>query len=151
MSPQKTIVIIDDDLVILDTARRLLERDGLRVVVYSEGFDATNFAARQRPDLILMDVNMPFLSGDSLATIFKRHDELGGVPLVLFSSNEEGELRRMARDLGVLGYRLAAASARRHSEGAQPFRISVMYEFGMFWMCVPKLVTFMPKVLLSSV
>jgi CheY-like chemotaxis protein len=104
MSPQKTIVIIDDDLVILETARRLLERDGLRVVVYSEGFDATNFAARQRPDLILMDVNMPFLSGDSLATIFKRHEELGGVPLVLFSSNEEGELRRMARELGVLGY-----------------------------------------------
>jgi CheY-like chemotaxis protein len=104
MGPQKTIVIIDDDLVILDTARRLLERDGLRVAVYSEGFNATNFAARQHPDLILMDVNMPFLSGDNLAEIFKRHDELSGVPLVLFSSNEEGALRRMARELGVLGY-----------------------------------------------
>jgi DNA-binding response OmpR family regulator len=121
MSPQKTIVIIDDDLVILDTARRLLERDGLRVVVYSEGFDATNFAARQRPDLILMDVNMPFLSGDSLATIFQRHDELAGVPLVLFSSNEEGELRRMARDLGVLGYISKSAMGTDFARRVQAF------------------------------
>jgi PleD family two-component response regulator len=51
-----------------------------------------------------MDVNMPFLSGDNLVAIFKRHDELSSVPLVLFSSNEEGALQRMARELGVLGY-----------------------------------------------
>ncbi|HEY0466101.1 MAG TPA: response regulator [Polyangiaceae bacterium] len=100
----KTIVIIDDDVLVLETARRLLERDGLRVFVYSEGYDATNFAARHQPDLVLMDVNMPFLSGDSLATLFKRHEQLQRVPLVLFSSNEEGALRRMARDIGASGY-----------------------------------------------
>jgi CheY-like chemotaxis protein len=100
----KTVLIIDDDVLVLDTARRLLERDGLRVFVYSEGFDATNFAARHQPHLVLMDVNMPFLSGDSLALIFKRHESLGAVPLVLFSSNEEGALRRMAREIGASGY-----------------------------------------------
>jgi CheY-like chemotaxis protein len=104
MKDAKTIVIIDDDVLVLETARRLLERDGLRVFVYSEGYDATNFAARHRPDLVLMDVNMPFLSGDSLAALFKRHELLRAVPLVLFSSNEEGALRRMARDIGAHGY-----------------------------------------------
>ncbi len=104
MNGAKTIVIIDDDLLVLETARRLLERDGLRVFVYSEGYDATNFAVRHRPDLVLMDVNMPFLSGDSMATLFKRHEQLSHVPLVLFSSNEEGALRRMAREIGVAGY-----------------------------------------------
>jgi DNA-binding response OmpR family regulator len=44
------------------------------------------------------------LSGDTLAGLFKRHAQLSAVPLLLFSSNEEGELRRMARELGVLGY-----------------------------------------------
>jgi hypothetical protein len=39
-----------------------------------------------------------------LAGLFKRHAELSAVPLLLFSSNEEGALRRMARELGVLGY-----------------------------------------------
>jgi DNA-binding response OmpR family regulator len=93
MNASKTIVIIDDDVLVLETARRLLEREGFRVFVYSEGYDATNFTARHRPDLVLMDVNMPFLSGDSLAA-----------PLVLFSSNEEGALRRMAREIGAAGY-----------------------------------------------
>ena len=104
MNVERTIVIIDDDLLVLETARRLLEREGFRVFVYSEGYDATNFAARHQPDLVLMDVNMPFLSGDSLATLFKRHDQLSRVPLVLFSSNEEGALRRMAREIGAAGY-----------------------------------------------
>jgi DNA-binding response OmpR family regulator len=104
MNVSKTVVIIDDDVLVLETARRLLERDGLRVFVYSEGHDATNFAARHQPDLVLMDVNMPFLSGDSMATLFKRHEQLSAVPLVLFSSNEEGSLRRMAREIGANGY-----------------------------------------------
>ncbi len=104
MESLKKILIIDDDLVILETARRLLERDGLEVVVYSEGFNATNFALRHQPDLVLMDVNMPFLSGDNLAALFKRHNELSAVPLVLFSSNEEGALRRMALEIGAAGY-----------------------------------------------
>ena len=103
MSP-KTVLIIDDDPTILETARRLLERDGLRVLVHSQGFDATNFAFRHHPDLVLIDVNMPFLPGDKLAEIFKRQEGLSVIPLVLFSSNEEGALRRMASAVGAIGY-----------------------------------------------
>src|SRR5882724_12890892 len=102
--PEKTILLIDDDPLILDTARRLLEQEGMAVVVYSEGFNATNFAARALPDLVLMDVNMPFLSGDSLVGLFKRHPALRDVPVVLFSSNEEAQLRSMAKSVGAVGF-----------------------------------------------
>jgi len=102
--PEKTILLIDDDPLILDTARRLLEQEGMAVVVYSEGFNATNFAARALPDLVLMDVNMPFLSGDSLVGLFKRHPALRDVPVVLFSSNEESQLRSMAKSVGAVGF-----------------------------------------------
>ena len=98
------ILLVDDDPLILDTARRLLEHDGFDVIVYTEGFNATNFAARALPDLVLMDINMPFLSGDNLVGLFKRHPTLKDVPVILFSSNEESELRRMARAVGALGF-----------------------------------------------
>jgi DNA-binding response OmpR family regulator len=124
MTAQKTVLIIDDDPTILETARRLLERDGLRAVVYSQGFNATNFAVRHRPDLVLIDVNMPFLSGDSLAGIFKRHDALNDIPLVLFSSNEEGALRRMAREIGALGYISKSEMGDGFSRRVQTFLIS---------------------------
>lgn len=101
---ERTVLLIDDDPLILETARRLLERDGLRVIVYTAGFNATNFAARALPDLVLMDVNMPFLSGDSLVGLFKRHPTLQDVPVVLFSSNEESQLRDLAQAVGAVGY-----------------------------------------------
>lgn len=101
---QRTVLLIDDDPLILDTARRLLEREGLRVMVYTEGFNATNFAARALPDLVLMDVNMPLLSGDNLVGPFKRHPTLRDVPVVLFSSNEESQLRDLAQAVGAVGY-----------------------------------------------
>lgn len=104
MDDRKRVLIIDDDPTILDTARRLLERDGLAVLVSSDGFEATNFAARHKPDLVLIDVNMPFLSGDNLAARFKCHESLSATPIVLFSSNEEGALRRMAKAVGASGY-----------------------------------------------
>jgi CheY-like chemotaxis protein len=101
---QAEILLIDDDPMILETAKRLLEREGFRVIVYSEGFNATNFAARHEPDLVLMDVNMPFLSGDNLAGLFRRHPSLKHVPIVLFSSNEESQLRTMAAEVGAVGF-----------------------------------------------
>jgi CheY-like chemotaxis protein len=47
---------------------------------------------------------MPFLSGDSLVGLFRRHPTLKDVPVVLFSSNEESLLRAMAASTGALGY-----------------------------------------------
>ncbi|HVY31364.1 MAG TPA: response regulator [Polyangiaceae bacterium] len=99
-----TILLIDDDPLVLDTARRLLESEGFNVVVYSEGFNATNFAARAMPDLVLIDVNMPFVSGDNLIGLFRRHPTLQHVPIVLFSSNEESMLRSLAASVGAIGY-----------------------------------------------
>ncbi len=98
------MLIIDDDPTILETARRLLERDGLQVLVHNQASNATHFAAQHCPDLVLIDVNMPVLSGDSLAALFKGHARLKHTPLVLFSSNEESALRRMAKAVGALGY-----------------------------------------------
>lgn len=104
MSTPGTILLIDDDPLILETARRLLEREGFTVLLYQQAFNATNVAARAMPDLVLMDVNMPFLSGDSLALLFKRHPQLKDVPIALFSSNEESQLRALVEATGAVGY-----------------------------------------------
>ena len=104
MDQRKRVLIIDDDPTILDTARRLLEREGLAVSIYSDGLQATSFAELHRPDLVLIDVNMPLVSGDNLAARFKGHESLSSIPIVLFSSNEEGALRRMAKAVGASGY-----------------------------------------------
>ncbi len=98
------ILIIDDDPCILTTVRRILERRGHQVVVHDGGPNCTNTALRENPDLVLIDVNMPFLSGDNIVGLFSRQNQLRTAPLVLFSSNDETQLRQLARACGADGY-----------------------------------------------
>ncbi|PWT94436.1 MAG: response regulator [Acidobacteria bacterium] len=117
---KKSIVLIDDDLQILQTARKLLEQEGFEVHTRNSGFESTNFIAKQNPDLVLLDVNMPFLSGDCLAEIFKTNPQVKGIPIVLFSSNDENTLRKMVMETGALGYisksEMGAAFAQKVTE-----------------------------------
>ena len=120
------ILVIDDDTQALQTARLLLTQAGYEVVTYNGYFNRLNFVVEQRPDLVLLDVNMPFLSGDELLALFKEHAELRKVPVVFFSSNDETSLRLMTVRAGALGYisksdmgGALATKVRRHLERAR--------------------------------
>ncbi len=98
------VLLIDDDSNILHAAKRLLERGGIDVAVHEGAFNATNAIVRLQPDLVLMDVNMPFLSGDQLFELFGKHRAARHVPVVFFSSTDEQSLRALVRNTGALGY-----------------------------------------------
>jgi CheY-like chemotaxis protein len=104
MSVRGKVLILDDDEHMLETARALLERAGFDVAVYAGRFDRLNFVLRHRPDLVLLDVNMPVVPGDELYQLFREHPVLRHVPVVFFSSNDEAELRLLARQSGAHGY-----------------------------------------------
>jgi DNA-binding response OmpR family regulator len=104
MNGKKTVLLIDDDLQLVETAKKLLENAGFEVLTRNSGFDSTNFAARHNPDLVLLDINMPFLSGDRLFDIFQSHRAVKEIPVVFFSSNDENSLRKLVRETGALGY-----------------------------------------------
>lgn len=104
MQKHGRILVIDDDPQALDTARLLLLQSGFEVVTYSGHFNRLNFVLEHSPDLVLLDVNMPFLSGDELLRLFKDSPELRRIPVVFFSSNDEMSLRVMVARCGALGY-----------------------------------------------
>jgi CheY-like chemotaxis protein len=97
------ILVMDDDAVLLETASELL-RPGFDVVTYRAAFNRLNVVREHRPDLILMDVNMPLVPGDEVTKLLKDSAELAGIPVVLFSSNDERSLQQMARRCGASGY-----------------------------------------------
>ncbi|HTN51246.1 MAG TPA: response regulator [Anaeromyxobacter sp.] len=98
------ILVVDDDPVHLDCARELLEREGYEVHVHSTAFGATEQVMQLRPDLVLVDVNMPALSGEGLVSVLRRREQTRHVPLYLYSSNDEEALRWAAVRLGIDGY-----------------------------------------------
>jgi CheY-like chemotaxis protein len=98
------ILIMDDDAELLETARQLLEARGFRVILHQESFNRLNAVRLHRPDLVLMDVNMPFVPGDEIVKLLQDDPELKHVPVLLFSSNDERMLRLAARECGAAGY-----------------------------------------------
>ena len=85
----RKILIIDDDQAHLDSARGILEAEGYEVFTQNQPFGATNAVIRLQPDLVLLDVNMPALSGDRLAEVLRANSLTRNVKVALHSSNDE--------------------------------------------------------------
>ncbi len=100
----KRILIIDDDISHLTSTRGILEADGYEVFAHTQGFAATNVVRQLRPHLILLDVNMPGLSGDNLLGVLQSNPTIRDIPVVFYSSNDEDILRDAVRRFGARGY-----------------------------------------------
>jgi DNA-binding response OmpR family regulator len=101
---KRKILIIDDDLKHLFTAQSLLEEEGYQVITHRNGFGATNLIKDESPDLVLLDINMPGLSGERLAKVIQTNDTMQETPIFFYSSNDEDSLRLSVTRYGVTGY-----------------------------------------------
>ena len=81
----ETIMVVDDDTDILDLARLVLEGGGYRVIQAPSGADALRTLARERPDLILLDINMPGMDGWQVLRLLKVDERTSAIPVALFS------------------------------------------------------------------
>ena len=97
----KRILVIDDDNNHLIAVKEILEMEGHDVYTHNKPFGSTSLAKTLEPDLILLDVNMPGLSGDALSKLLRSHSK---APIVFYSSNDEDSLRQMVRFHSVRGY-----------------------------------------------
>lgn len=99
------IVVVDDCKLTLTIARDMLEGAGYEVLIAQSGLEANSHIYKEpRPDLILMDVVMPMQNGDRKLQLLRQRDSSADIPVVLFSSKPERELRRLAQDAGADGY-----------------------------------------------
>lgn len=81
------ILHIEDNPENLILVRRLLEAEGHTVVEAHDGIAGIRLAETGRPDLILMDINLPGLDGNEATTMIKRTRGLASVPIVAVTSN----------------------------------------------------------------
>jgi DNA-binding response OmpR family regulator len=100
----RTVLVVDDDPQHLSATRDILSAEGYRVLTQQRPFGVTNLIVVHKPDLVLLDVNMPGLSGDALAMVLSDNPLSAGTPIVFHSSNDEDSLRHMARKYGARGY-----------------------------------------------
>jgi CheY-like chemotaxis protein len=103
-SRKKKILVIDDDEVHLRVTKEMLRDDAFEVMTRQNGFGVMAVVSEFEPDLVLLDMNMPALSGDKIALML-RSCGLAHPPRVIFySSLDEDSLRENAAACGVRGY-----------------------------------------------
>ena len=82
---KKRVMLVDDDRDCRTVLRSILERLSIRVVEADDGLQALERARRRQPDLIVMDIRMPGMSGVDACRAFKTDDELRHIPIVVLS------------------------------------------------------------------
>lgn len=101
---KRRILVVDDDPKHLQTTREILELEGYLVMVHDTPFRTTEMVNSIRPDLVLLDVNMPALSGDRLCSLIRSNGSQRAVPILFYSSNDEDTLRHSVNRYGASGY-----------------------------------------------
>src|SRR5436190_10736308 len=102
MAEQKTILIVDDDIELVDGLRMLLERQGHRVIRASDGHQGKQAIYQQRPDLVILDMMMPRMGGYPVLEHFKGKPD--APPIIMITANEGSRHKAYAEYLGVVDY-----------------------------------------------
>ena len=101
---KRKILIVDDDIHLLHTTKELLEIEGYEVTIQGNSLGTIKNIIKSRPDLVLLDINMPVLSGEKIAEILTNEFWNRTTKILFHSSNDEDTLRKAVKTYGVNGY-----------------------------------------------
>jgi two-component system aerobic respiration control protein ArcA len=85
----RSILVVDDDEIMRNAIKRILETEGFNVLLAGDGLALSKILETSKLDMILLDVNLPWVDGYELCSIIKDHHTLKHVPVVLVSARKE--------------------------------------------------------------
>ena len=95
------ILVVDDDLVVLATISMGLRQAGYQVLQVDSGELAVQICKREAPELAILDIRMPGMSGFEVAEILRKKSK---TPFIFLSAYSDEESVKSAKELGALGY-----------------------------------------------
>jgi DNA-binding response OmpR family regulator len=97
----RTILVVDDEPTLRETLVEALEADGFRVVAAADGREALTMFRSERPDLVLLDLMLPELSGIEVCRIIRAES---GVPIVMLTAKDSELDKVVGLELGADDY-----------------------------------------------
>ena len=101
-SGETTVLVVDDDASIRDLLRIHLGNAGYRVLLAEDAIVAGHMLVKEPPDLLLLDLDMPYMTGLEFLQALRSDTTLPKFPIVFLTANPEG--RELASNLGAAGY-----------------------------------------------
>lgn len=95
------ILLVDDSLMIHRVVGQILTEAGYKVLKAYNGNKGYEMAKTWKPDLILMDIEMPEMNGIEATRLIKAETVLANIPLIIFTSLGSEEDIRLAKEVGA--------------------------------------------------
>jgi len=96
-----TVLWIDDDRLVLGACVPVLERHGYRVLIATDGTTGVAAARQERPDVILLDVMMPTMTGFEVCQQLRADPRLKDTPIILLTALEDAGVETMGKKAGA--------------------------------------------------
>ena len=100
-----TVLYIEDNPNHARIVKKILTSRGLRVVISGDGLQGVAMAAREDPDLIMVDMNLPDMTGETLVSRLRGdRSKLSATPIVAVTASTDADLRARVIAAGCDGY-----------------------------------------------
>jgi two-component system, cell cycle response regulator DivK len=102
---KKRVLVVEDNMDTYELVRFILEKNGYETFLAMNGRDGVNAAAKQMPDLIIMDMSMPEMDGWTATSIIKQKEAItSSIPLIALTAHALPADRQRAMDAGCDEY-----------------------------------------------
>ncbi len=91
MSKQKHVLIVDDDSDCRSILKKILSEGGYDVAQCSNGLEALDYVRGRQPDVMILDIMMPRMSGYDVASHLKQNEGTANIPIILLSAKGSTE------------------------------------------------------------
>ena len=98
---QKTITIVEDEPFIIEALTFLLEREGYLVESVSDGALAIDFIIKTSPNLVILDIMLPNVSGMKILEDIRTTPSISSLPVLMLTAKGQKKDRRAAEDAGA--------------------------------------------------
>jgi len=98
------IIVAEDDDINRELILEVLREEGYEVIGASNGIELIKYALEKKPDLIITDIQMPNMSGDTTVSMIESYNDLASVPIIIMTgmSRQDFDKLGISRDIKVL-------------------------------------------------
>jgi CheY-like chemotaxis protein len=101
---ERTVLIIEDEKLIIVSTQMVLEAAGYRVESAINGEEGIARAKQIHPDLVLLDIMMPGIDGWETLTRLKRDGDTAAIPVIIFTAREHARGHQKSTEMGAADY-----------------------------------------------
>ena len=107
-SNKKTVLIIEDELFLVQAYKIKFEKEGVNILVANDGKAALEFLAKDPPDVVLLDLLLPGVSGFEVLEAMRKNEKWKTVPVIILTNMGQPQDMERGKALGVSDYIIKA-------------------------------------------